>query len=342
MAKNNTQVVIMAGGIGSRLWPLSTPELPKQFVDVIGVGKTLIQMTVERYLSICPIENMWVVTSEHYADIVKEQLPRIPDTHILLEPVGRNTAPCIAYACRKIAMHHPDANVIVTPSDALVLKTDRFKDIIKEAIKFVGKSKEPRIVTVGIKPTRPETGYGYICAEKAEKGKLVKVVKFCEKPDLKIAKSYVADGHFFWNAGIFVWNVNTILSELFLHAPQITSVMDQLQPYLYTAQEQEKLAELFPQCEKISIDYAVMEKSQNIYVIAEDLGWSDLGTWGSLKQYRHNEGVVELHDCKNCMCAVESNQRLVAVGLKDYIIAVHNDKILVCPLSREQEINKLV
>ncbi len=336
------QIVIMAGGVGSRLWPLSTPDLPKQFVDVLGQGKSLIQMTVERFLPICPVENMWVVTSEHYSEIVHEQLPSIPKEHILLEPVGRNTAPCIAYACRKIAQHHPNATVVVTPSDALVLKKDKFTKIIGKAIDFVGKSKSPRIVTVGIEPNRPETGYGYICADKAVSGKVVKVKQFCEKPDFNTAVSYLSSGMYFWNAGIFVWKVSTILSEIKVHAAQISEVMDKLQPYLYTEKEQEKLEELFPTCEKISIDYAVMEKSHHIYVIAENLGWSDLGTWGSLKKFRRNVGSIELHDCENCMCAIEDGQRLIAVGLKDYIIAVKDGRILVCPLDREQEIKEYV
>jgi mannose-1-phosphate guanylyltransferase len=336
------QVVIMAGGIGSRLWPLSTPDLPKQFVDVLGIGKTLIQMTVDRFLPVCPADNMWVVTSEHYEQIVREQLPDIPSEHILLEPVGRNTAPCIAYACRKIREHHPDAAVVVTPSDALVMKKDRFKRIIAKAIDFVNESAEARIVTIGIEPSRPETGYGYIRASKAVRGKIVKVRQFCEKPDFDTAVSYISSGNYFWNAGIFVWKVSTILSELKAHAAQITAVMDKLQPYFYTPQEQEKLQELFPTCDKISIDYAVMEKSRHIYVIAEDLGWSDLGTWGSLKKFRKNVGSIELHDCENCMCAIEDGQRLIAVGLKDYIIAVKDGRILVCPLDREQEIKKYV
>ena len=336
------QVVIMAGGIGSRLWPLSTPDLPKQFVDVLGVGKTLIQMTVDRFLPVCPIENIWIVTSEHYESIVREQLPSIPTENILLEPVGRNTAPCIAYACRKIAVHHPNAMVVVTPSDAMVMKTDVYTDIIRQASDFVSESDEARIVTIGIEPTRPETGYGYICASKAVLGELVKVNHFCEKPDLKTAKSYIAAGSYFWNAGVFVWKVGTILSELRTHAPQISSVMDKIEPHFYTSSEKQVLKELFPTCDKISIDYAVMEKSDNIYVIAQDLGWSDLGTWGALKQYRQDVGTIELHDCKNCLCAIEEGQRLIAVGLDNYIIAVKDGRILICPLDREQEIRDYI
>ena len=282
MKDNNTHVVIMAGGVGSRLWPISTPERPKQFIDVLGVGKSLIQMTVERFLPSAPIENFWVVTSAEYSDIVREQLPEVPAEHILLEPVARNTAPCIAYACRKIAAHHPDANVVVTPADALVTETARFTEVIEKALAFTADSSA--IVTVGIVPTRPDTGYGYINVPGFVHGELLKVLKFKEKPDLATAESYLASGDFVWNAGIFVWNVRTINAELRAHAPQIMSVMDRLEPDFYSPRESAALAELFPTCDKISIDYAVMEKSPNIYVIAEELGWSDLGSWHSLRK----------------------------------------------------------
>lgn len=272
----------MAGGVGSRLWPISTPENPKQFIDVLGVGKSLIQMTVDRFLPSAPIENFWVVTSAEYAGKVCEQLPDIPREHILLEPVARNTAPCIAYACRKIASQHPDANVVVTPADALVRDTARFTGAIDKALAFTADSSA--IVTVGIVPTRPETGYGYINAPGYRHGCVVKVAQFKEKPDVETAKKYLSSGDYVWNAGIFVWNVGTINSELRAHAPQIMSVMDSLEPHFFTAGEQEALGKLFPTCEKISIDYAVMEKSENIYVIAEDLGWSDLGSWHSLRE----------------------------------------------------------
>ena len=335
-------IVIMAGGIGSRLWPLSTPQYPKQFVDVLNCGKTLIQSTVERFLPLCPIENIWVVTSKQYESIVKEQLPDLPSEHILLEPVGRNTAPCIAYACRKIALHHPGASVVVTPSDALVLEKAKYVDIVRTALDFIEASDENRIVTIGIEANRPETGYGYICASDLVKSRIVKVNRFCEKPNLETAKAYLEEGNYFWNAGVFIWKVQTILSELRRHAPQISSVMDSLEEYLYTEQEQVRLDELFPTCEKISIDYAVMEKSEHIYVIAEDLGWSDLGTWASLQQYRKESGSVELHDCKDCICAIEEGQRLIAIGLDNYIVAVKDGKILICPESREQEIKNFV
>lgn len=282
-------IVIMAGGVGSRLYPISTPEKPKQFLDLLGVGRTLIQMTVDRFLPVAPIRNFWVVTSADYVHFVREQLPDIPEDHILAEPCARNTAPCIAYACWKIARKHPYANVVVTPADALVLKTDIFVEVIGKALDFSGNAagSDGPIVTVGIAPTRPATIYGYICASSTRMEKVVKVSAFKEKPCLEVAQEYLADGRYYWNAGIFVWNVATINSQLRRHAPQIAAVMDELAPSLYTEKETEELARLFPTCEKISIDYAVMEKSDNIYVIAAELGWSDLGSFEALEEAKN-------------------------------------------------------
>ena len=276
----NTHVVIMAGGIGSRLWPVSTPEMPKQFIDLLGVGKSLIQLTVERFLPVCNHSGIWVVTSEKYVDTVRKQLPRIPEDQILAEPVPRNTAPCIAYACWKIMQKDPDANIVVTPSDALVLKTGKFADSIRKALNFTECSDS--IVTIGIHPDRPETGYGYICSTSTEEDKIVKVSEFKEKPDKATAEKYLAAGNYFWNAGIFVWSVKTIVKELRKFAPQITDIMDKLSKSFGTPDEKSALTELFPKCDKISIDYAVMEKSDSIYVIASDLEWSDLGSWTSV------------------------------------------------------------
>lgn len=340
----------MAGGVGSRLWPLSTKEVPKQFVDVLGLGKSLLQMTVDRFLPLCPMENVWVVTSRAYSSLVKEQLPDIPSEQILLEPVGRNTAPCIAYACSKIEQRYPACKVLVTPADAFVLNTERFTKLIRKALDFLDASSDPRIVTVGIDPTRPETGYGYIRSSAPSRGIVHKVEEFKEKPDLKTAESYLKDGRYFWNAGIFIFAASTILAELREHTPQIMEQIDKIAPYFYTPQEDEALDEHFPACEKISIDFAVMEKSKHIYVIAHDLGWSDLGTWGSVRQYRRLDASgntispegLSLYDCHNCMCAVEDGIQIVAVGLENYIIAYKNGKLLVCPLSREQEIKNFV
>lgn len=339
-------VVIMAGGIGSRLWPASIPEMPKQFIDILGVGRSLIQLTADRFAPVCEMCNFWVVTGEKYVSLVREQLPEIPEDQILAEPEGRNTAPCIAYASWKIAKKDPDANIVVTPADALVLKTAEFASIIGKALDFTAGS--DAIVTVGIAPTRPETGYGYIHSGEAVRGRIVKVSEFKEKPALETAKAYLADGHYFWNAGIFVWNVKTIVRELRRYAPQIASVMDELSPSLLTAGEQDALRQLFPKCEKVSIDYAVMEKSPSIYVIAEDLAWSDLGSWGSVKEHieADSEGNVKvgsdvrLFGCKDCFVHASGEKTVVVAGLEGYIVAEAHDRLLVCKLADEQHIKE--
>ena len=342
----HNHVVIMAGGVGSRLWPLSTPETPKQFIDVLGVGKSLIQLTVERFSPVCAPENFWVVTGERYVNLVKEQIPGIPEDQILAEPEGRNTAPCIADASWKIALEDPEANIVVTPADALVLKTAEFAAAIGKALDFTGNS--DAIVTVGIAPTRPETGYGYIHASEAVRGQIVKVSEFKEKPSLATAQAYLADGHYFWNAGIFVWNVKTIVKELRAYAPQISAVMDELKPSLFTPSEQTQLRRLFPTCDKISIDYAVMETSSSIYVIADDLAWSDLGSWGSVKGHIKADEAgnvvvgddVRLFGCKDCFVHAASEKRVVLEGLEGYIVSESDGRLLVCRLSEEQHIKE--
>jgi len=342
--QDNTHVVIMAGGVGSRLWPVSTPEHPKQFIDILGTGRTLIQLTVDRFLTVCRLDHFWVVTSERYVATVREQLPDIPADHILAEPEPRNTAPCIAYACWKIAQRHPDANIVVTPSDALVIKTERFTDTISKALAFTADS--DAIVTVGITPTRPETGYGYILSNDTTASTVNKVAAFKEKPDLDTAKSYLADGHYFWNAGIFVWNVHTITTQLRQHAPQIAGVMDNLAPSLYTPDEQDMLRKLFPTCDKISIDYAVMEKSDDIHVIADDLGWSDLGTWGSIKAHIPSDddgnttvgADIRLVDCHDCIIHASDAKSMIVQGLSGYIVSESDGRILIFRLQDEQHI----
>ena len=245
MKKNENHIVIMAGGIGSRFWPMSTPEYPKQFIDVTGCGRSLIQLTVDRFLPVCPIENFWVVTSEKYVDIVKAQLPGIPESNILAEPEARNTAPCIAYACWKIGKEHPNANIAVTPSDALVINTGEFERVIKEALTFT--AEKNAIVTVGIKPSRPETGYGYICAGEAEAGsEICRVEAFKEKPDHETACRYVEAGNYLWNAGIFVWNRRTITEEIRKYAPGLASTMDEMAEDFFTEKETETVKRLFP------------------------------------------------------------------------------------------------
>lgn len=340
-------IVIMAGGIGSRFWPMSTSEYPKQFIDVMGVGKSLIQLTVERFKGICPKENFWVVTSERYVDIVKEQLPQIPAQHILAEPEARNTAPCIAYACWKIRKEFPQANIVVTPSDALVIDTAEFARCIAVALEKTADSQA--IVTLGMMPTRPETGYGYIAAQgEADAKGICKVEAFKEKPDVETAKGYLAAGNYFWNAGIFVWNADTITNAIRRYAPQIAGVMDELEPALFTDKEAEELKRLFPTCEKISIDYAVMEKAEDIFVLPAEFGWSDLGSWGSLRTLLPQDeagnakvgGRVDMYNCRNCVVHAAEEKRVVLEGLDGYIVAEKNGQLLVCRLSEEQRIKE--
>ena len=342
-------IVIMAGGIGSRFWPMSTPEYPKQFVDVLGTGKTMIQMTVERFAPLCPMENMWVVTSAEYVDIVREQLPDLPQTNILPEPAMRNTAPCIAYACWKIRKQDPDANVVVTPADALVQDVDEFRKVIGKALQFTVSGK--RIVTVGIKPTRPETGYGYIAAaHQVVHTDLYEVESFREKPALQIAEEYLAAGNYLWNAGIFIWNIDTITESIRTYNPDLAMKMDLMAESFGTADETSKVAEIFPTCEKISIDYAVMEKADYIYTIPGDFGWSDVGTWGSLwtllpHDVNGNAVVgenVHLNECNGCIVHAPGAESVVLQGLDDCIVVQRGGRMLVCKLSEEQRIKDFV
>ena len=339
-------VVIMAGGVGSRFWPISTPEFPKQFVDVLGYGKTMIQMTVERFTTVCPMSNFWVVTSADYVDIVRAQLPELPEGNILSEPCARNTAPCIAYACWKIRHKHPDANVVVTPADALVTDVEEFRRIIAQALDFAAGGE--RIVTLGIRPTRPETGYGYIAAESMGEDGIVKVESFREKPCLEVAQQYLAAGNYFWNAGIFVWNVKTIVDSIRRFTPQLAEKMDQMSEAFYSASETDVVGRIFPTCEKISIDYAVMEKADYIYTYPSDFGWSDVGTWGSLwTLLPHDESGnavvgenVHLYDCRGCIVHAPNAASVVLEGIEDSIVVEREGRILVCRLSEEQRIKE--
>lgn len=276
---NDIHIVIMAGGVGSRLYPVSTPEHPKQFIDLLDCGKSLIQLTYERFLKVSPDAHFWVVTSAKYIHFINEQLPDIPAEQILAEPEARNTAPCIAYACWKIKRKFPSANIVVTPSDAYVPDCDAFAVTMRTALEFT--ASRHAIVCVGITPTSPHTGYGYIHAESGDD--VIKVSEFKEKPSAEIAEKYLAEGGYYWNAGIFVWNAQTIEEELRTHAPQICAVMDELVPALYTPREEAALARLFPACEKISIDYAVMEKSPYVYMIPGHWDWSDLGSFEAIE-----------------------------------------------------------
>lgn len=334
-------VVIMAGGIGSRFWPLSTPEFPKQFIDILGCGRTLIQLTVDRFKGVCPDENFWVVTNAKYVDIVKQQLPMIPENHILAEPAARNTAPCIAWACWSIKQEEPDANVVVTPADAVVMNPDEFRRVIKNALAYTATNND--IVTIGIKPSRPETGYGYVEAANVKEGEILHVQEFKEKPDLETAKKYLAAGNFLWNAGIFVWNVNTITESIRKYTPNIAVDMDKI---VATGD----VEAIFPSCEKVSIDYAVMEPASQegkVYTHPADFGWSDLGNWASLhdkleKDEQENGAVGNIHmyECNNCVVHAEDAKKVILQGLDGYIFSEKNGQILVCKRSEEQRIKE--
>lgn len=342
-------IVIMAGGVGSRFWPMSTPEYPKQFVDVLGTGKTMIQMTVERFAPLCPVENFWVVTSGDYVPIVKEQLPYLPEANILAEPAMRNTAPCIAYACWKIRQKDPYANVVVTPADALVLDTKEFHKVIGKALDFTASGK--RIVTVGITPTRPETGYGYIAAgQKHGDTDVLKVDSFREKPVLEVAQEYLEAGNYLWNAGIFVWNIDTITESIRDFTPDLAAKMDRMAASFGTDAEPGTVNEVFPTCEKISIDYAVMEKASYIYTIPGDFGWSDVGTWGSLWTLLQHDvdgnavvgDKVHLNECKGCIVHAPGASSVVLQGLEDCIVVEREGRLLICKLSQEQRIKDFI
>lgn len=338
----------MAGGVGSRFWPLSTPEYPKQFIDILGCGRTLIQLTVDRFKGICPIENFWVVTNAKYVEIVKAQIPGIPAEHILAEPEARNTAPCIAWACWKIKAEDENANIVVTPSDAVVMNPEEFRRVIKNALAFT--ADKLAIVTIGIKPSRPETGYGYVQFSKQIEGEIHKVELFKEKPNLETAKEYLADGHYLWNAGIFVWNVQTIVDSITKYNPQIAGLMNRMAQSFGSHEERDVVEALFPLCDKISIDYAVMEpasKDGMVYTHPADFGWCDLGNWASLhdklvKDEKGNGtvGNVKMFECCNCVVHAEDVKKMVLQGLDGYIVSEKNGRILVCKRSEEQRIRE--
>lgn len=352
MNLNNVHLVIMAGGIGSRFWPMSTTDLPKQFLDVLGCGRTLLQLTADRFKGVCLPENIWVVTSAKYADIVKEQLPDMASDHILLEPCRRNTAPCIAYVSWKIKARNPKANIVVTPSDHVVMDVREFARVIESSLKFTADS--DAIVTLGMKATRPETGYGYIEADMSmacpSNKEIYRVDAFREKPDAETAKRYLQRKNYFWNSGIFIWNVSTIVNALRVYQPSISEIFERLLPYYYTDKEQQLIDEMFPMCDNISIDYAVMEKADEIYVFLASFGWSDLGTWSSLhdnvKKDAHNNAClgenIRLYESRNCMVHTTEEKRTIVQGLDGYIVAEKNDCLLICRLTEEQRIREFL
>lgn len=345
----NNHLVIMAGGVGSRFWPVSTPECPKQFIDVLGTGRSLLQLTVDRFKNAVPMENIWIVTSDRYFNLVREQLPQVKEEQILLEPCMRNTAPCLAYVSWKIKKNNPVANIVVSPADHIVIDTTEFDRIIKQGLEFV--EKDNSILTLGIMPNRPETGYGYIKAgDDISVNVPAKVEEFKEKPDLQTATEYIKAGGYYWNAGIFFWNIDTIMNAFREYTPDIAGIFDRLDNYLYTENEQEKVNGLFPECRKISVDYAILENADNVYVLPCSFGWSDLGTWGSLhKQLVHDEqnnafngDRIKMIESSNCVVSVHENKNVVIQGLDGYIIAEKDDRLLVCRIEDEQRIKEWV
>lgn len=347
---SSNHLVIMAGGVGSRFWPMSTEETPKQFIDVLGTGRTLIQLTFDRFANVCPISNIWVVTNKRYQKIVEEQLPEIDKGHILLEPCRRNTAPCIAYVSWRIKKTCPNANVIVTPSDHIVTNLQEFNRVVTSCLKFTEETDS--ILTLGIKPSRPETGYGYIQADlsynSARNHEIFRVDSFREKPDLNTAKEYISKNNYFWNAGIFIWSIHTIVNAFRVYQPAISKIFEGLMPYYETPLEQEKIDEVYSECENISVDYAIMEKAEEIFVCPAEFGWSDLGTWGSLwVQTKHDlygnsciGNQIKMFDSHNCIVHTMQEKKVIIQGLDDCIVAEQDGILLICKLSEEQRIKQ--
>jgi len=351
--KNNNYCVIMAGGVGSRFWPLSRSVRPKQFLDILGTGKTLLRHTFERFTGIIPTENILVVTNADYGDMVKEQIPEIDENNILLEPLRRNTAPCIAYASYKIRQRNPDACIVVAPSDHLILKEELFIEIIKHGLDFV--RKEEALLTLGIVPSRPETGYGYIQVDSDFKPagvmkNLRKVKTFTEKPDYELAKIFIESGEFYWNSGIFFWSLSSILDAFERHLPDINNIFSEGEKKYYNKSESRFIAKAYAECKNISIDYGIMEEAENVFVITSDFGWSDLGTWGSLyeqvEKKEDNNSItgsrVITYDLKNCLVNMPDDKLVVLQGLEDYIVVESDNILLVCRMEDEQKIRNFV
>ncbi len=343
---NNNYVVIMAGGVGTRFWPFSRSMNPKQFHDVLGTGRTLLQQTADRFEDICPKENIFIVTNQDYIQIIKEQLPFMTDNQILAEPARRNTAPCVAYACYKIATQNPDANIVVAPADHIILREKAFESRINLALEATAKSDV--LLTLGITPTRPDTGYGYIQYIHTHE-EVKKVKTFREKPNLELAKLFVTSGEYVWNAGIFVWNVASIKKAFAQNSPQIHEIFSSGENVYFTENETDFINEVYQTCESISIDYAVMEKADNVYTVMGDFGWSDLGTWKSLYEVSEkdeNENVVDgktmLYGVTNSIIKTPKNRLVVVQGLDGYIIAEYDNVLMICEKEQEQFVKNFV
>lgn len=347
---NNHYVVIMAGGIGSRFWPSSRKSKPKQFLDILGLGKTLLQLTYERFTKICPNENIFIITNLRYKQLVQEQLPKLGDQQILTEPSRNDTAPCITYAAMKIRAINPNANFVVAPSDHIILKEDVFTNKITQALEFVANN--DALLTLGIQPHSPNTGYGYIHFDKTSDTSIAKVHQFTEKPNLEKAQQFVDSGEYLWNAGIFIWNVQSVLNAIKVHATEVYEILDKGAAAWCTDQEQAFLDQYYPTTPSISIDYAIMEKASNIYTLPADIGWSDLGTWGSLHQQFEKDNqdnainsptpeLVQAINTSNCMLRSPKGKLVVVKDMEDYIIIDEENVLLIYPKQKEQEIKQV-
>lgn len=341
-----TFVIIMAGGVGTRFWPFSRTDFPKQFHDVLGTGRTLLQQTVDRFDGVCPIENVYIVTSNEYKELVKEQIPALNDDQILLEPHRRNTAPCIAYACYKIAARNPNANIVVAPADHIILNEEVFKDTIRIALGAT--RNEDILVTLGIQPSRPDTGYGYI-QYIPDKLTVKKVKSFTEKPHLELAIQFLDSGEFLWNAGIFVWNVNAFKKALKEFQPDIAEIFEEGTEHYYTDTEEPFIHKAYQHCGSISVDNGIMEKADNVHVVLSNFGWSDLGTWKSLYEVSdkdENQNVTEgnllLYNTTNSIIKMPSDKLVVVNGLDGFIVAEYNSVLMICKKEDEQKVKEFV
>lgn len=349
---NNNYCIIMAGGIGSRFWPMSKSSMPKQFLDILGTGRTFIQMTFDRFKRVCPVENFYVVTSVDYKELVLDQLPELKEDQVLLEPLRRNTAPCVAYASYKIKSINPDANVIVAPSDHLILKENEFVAEIQKGIDYA--SNNDVLVTLGITPSRPETGYGYIQidgkTEYQNYENLYQVKTFTEKPNREMAEVFVSSGEFFWNSGIFIWSLKSILKAFDKHLEDVSGLFQKGIKLYGTEDEVHFINKTYSECQNISLDYGIMEKAENVYVLCADFGWSDMGTWGSLYENGKkddannsiNGGDVFTYQTENCVVNVPKEKVVVLQGLDGYIVVEADNTLLVCRKKDEQQIRQFV
>jgi mannose-1-phosphate guanylyltransferase len=348
---NHTYVVIMAGGVGTRFWPFSRSTYPKQFHDVLGTGRTLLQQTADRFNGICPPENLYIVTSDKYKSICQQQLPYLADEQVLCEPIARNTAPCVAYACYKIAQRDPQANIVVAPADHIILKEEEFQRTIETAL--AATAANDWLVTLGIQPSRPDTGYGYIQFlpdHVPGAGEAVRKVKtFTEKPHLELARQFVDSGEFVWNAGIFVWNAQSIRRAFEQFLPDTAETFAEGESVYYTAQEQAFINKAYSLCKSVSIDNGIMEKAENVYVVLSDFGWSDLGTWKSLYEVSDKsddlnviDGHIMLYDTHNCIIKTPKEKLVVVNGLDGYIVAEYDNVLMICRKEEEQKVKEFV